>query len=162
MTQLGPYQCRYCVSSFDTKEHRENHETHRHKNDVIRSEMRHPTTACTVCSLPFLDDATLQRHSKQEHPETDKNLGTAPKRTRKSTYQPSSDGESVSQSSLNEYIEVISQSVSFEGLILILVSGRRSHSRSNRGLNTSIRLDATRRAFTPLHHITATTEPISC
>lgn len=64
----GPYKCRYCVLSYDTHQHRGQHETNAHQNrEYIRKEMRDPLFYCPECQKPYMTLGATQRHAMLSH-----------------------------------------------------------------------------------------------
>lgn len=63
----GPYKCRYCVLSFDTHQHRAQHETNGHKRHYVRKEMCDPVYYCPICNSPYMNLGATQRHAKLVH-----------------------------------------------------------------------------------------------
>lgn len=63
----GPYKCRYCVLSFDTHQHRAQHETNGHKRHYVRKEMCDPVYYCPICNSPYMNLGATQRHTKLVH-----------------------------------------------------------------------------------------------
>lgn len=83
MNFTGPYQCKFCASSYDTPEHRDRHEQHGHKKDVVRPEMRYPIALCRHCSAQFLDDISLTNHMAKEHSASSRSSDAAEKQQSK-------------------------------------------------------------------------------
>lgn len=64
----GPYECRYCVLSYDTHQHRGQHETNAHQNrEYVRKEMRDPLFYCPECQKPYMNLGATQRHAMLSH-----------------------------------------------------------------------------------------------
>lgn len=66
--KIGPYKCRYCKISYDTHQHRAQHETNGHKKEYkVRKEMRDPVVFCPECDHSYQTIGTLQRHALVHH-----------------------------------------------------------------------------------------------
>lgn len=111
IVQTGPYQCRCCDTSYATKEHRDNHENFRHKNDVIRPEMAYPTKLCAHCGVSFLDGASYRNHLLWSHGDDTKSETPAKKSRNEGVPVANSSGHDFDQlkNSISDLIEVIFQ-----------------------------------------------------